>query len=169
MPAGSTYSTIATATASGSSTNITFSSIPGTYTDLRLVILIGATNSGNTFNMQFNGDTASNYSQTELWGDGTTASSARRTSQSSLFIVGSRVGASTGLVNISLIDIMNYSNTTTFKTVLNRQGAASLGTLAAVGLWRKTPEAITSISIDSNSAGNISANSVFTLYGIAAA
>jgi hypothetical protein len=168
MAAGSTYTPIATTTANGSSTNITFSSISGSYTDLRLIILMGATNSGNTFNLQFNGDTGTNYSQVEIWGDGTSASSARRASQNSLFIVGSRVGAPTSITNISKLDIMNYSNATTFKTLLNRQDAASAGTLAMVGLWRST-SAITSISIDSNGAGNIVSGSMFTLYGITAA
>lgn len=168
MAAGSTYSTIATTTANGSISTYTFTSIPSTYTDLRLIMNLGASSSGNTYNLQVNSDTGSNYSQTEMWGDGTSASSNRRTTQTSIFAVGSRIGVPTTLTTISIIDLMNYANTTTYKTLLSRQGEASVGTLAAVGLWRST-SAITSITVFANGSGNFVNGSTLTLYGITAA
>ena len=168
MPAGSTYTPIATTTANGSTSTYTFTSISGTYTDLRLIINLGASSSGNTYNLQVNSDTGSNYSQTEMWGDGSSASSNRRTSQTAIFAVGSRLGVPTSLTSISTIDFMNYSNATTYKTLLNRQGEASVGTLAAVGLWRST-SAITSITIFANGSGNFANGSTLTLYEIASA
>jgi hypothetical protein len=59
---------------------------------------------------------------------------------------------------------MNYSNTTTFKTMLNRSNVPSTGTGATVGLWRNTA-AISSLTITSES-GNLQSGSTFTLYGI---
>jgi hypothetical protein len=60
---------------------------------------------------------------------------------------------------------MNYSNSTTYKTILGRSNAATSGTSAAVGLWRST-SAINSIEIGTVS---FTAGSTFSLYGIAAA
>jgi hypothetical protein len=168
MPAGSTYTPIATTTANGSVSTYTFSSIPSTYTDLRLILNLGAQNAGNTYNLRVNGDTGSNYSQTEMWGNGSAASSARRTSQTSIFAAGSRVGVPGTITAMYTIDLMSYSNATTYKTFLNRQDAAAVGSLAAVGLWRST-SAITSITIFADGAGNFVSGSTFTLYGILAA
>jgi hypothetical protein len=64
--------------------------------------------------------------------------------------------------------VMNYANTTTFKTVLHRMAFAGNATEAGVGLWRKTPEAITSMELFANGTTWISGTS-FTLYGIKAA
>jgi len=78
----STYTPIATTTASGSSGTITFSGISGSYTDL---ILIYAAKDGNSStegnaNIQFNSDTGSNYSYTNLYGNGSSAGSSRASS-----------------------------------------------------------------------------------------
>lgn len=157
-----TYEPIATTTISGSSTStITFSSITGTYTDL---VLIAAGNLGTagSINFQFNSDTTSNYSITLVYGDGTSALSTR-TSATNLPSVYFGTGQSNGIVNIQ-----NYANTTTYKTVLSRSNNADGFTSARVGLWRKTPEAITSITLTPQS-GNFVAGSTFTLYGIKAA
>ena len=168
MAAGNTYRPIATTTVSGSSTNTyTFSSISGSYTDLVLIINTGAVSAGNTFQMTVNGDTATNYSQTELWGNGTTASSGRRSTEASWYITGSRVGNDTTLTSMSRVFLMNYSNATTYKTILNRQDSAGKGTMGMVGLWRSTA-AITSITITTPS-DNFLSGSTLTLYGILAA
>jgi len=62
---------------------------------------------------------------------------------------------------------MNYSNTTTNKTVIGRHNGAS-GPVASVGLWRNTA-AINSIRISNSSAVNFTIGSTFSLYGIKAA
>jgi hypothetical protein len=63
---------------------------------------------------------------------------------------------------------MNYSNTTTYKTVLLRSNNASAITVATVGLWRST-SAINTIKIYADGAAVFSVGSTFTLYGIKAA
>ena len=70
----STYTAIATQTASGSTTALTFSSIPQTYTDLVIVCLLTAGNTGDAY-LRYNSDTGTNYSDTALRGNGSAASS----------------------------------------------------------------------------------------------
>jgi hypothetical protein len=171
MAAGATYTPIANYLLSSAGT-ITFSSIPQTYTDLRLVINGGTTraSTSDTLTVQFNGDTGTNYSSTYMRGDGSSATSNRYTSSNILFNDGMRmVGTTYGLDSIYSLDIMNYTNTTTYKTVLGRSaGAEQWGTVAAVGLWRST-SAISSIYLAGNTVANFAIGTTFTLYGIQAA
>jgi hypothetical protein len=164
MPAGVTYSTIATQTLGSSSSSVSFSSIPSTYTDLVLII-DGTVGSNCGVQLQFNSDSASNYTFTRMTGDGTTASSDRSVSNTFMEL-GFYVSSTR---NMNIVQIMNYANTTTFKTVLNRASAQSvnIGTQLYAELWRKTPEAINSITI--NASGNLVSGTTLTLYGIAAA
>jgi hypothetical protein len=158
----STYSQIATQTLGSSAATVTFSSIPQTYTNLVLIIDGTSANDSNG-GIRFNGDTTSNYSWTRLQGNGSTATSARASNDTS--IQSFTVGTSTGGAGAAVIQIFNYTNTTTFKTIITRHGAASVIVRAIVGLWRKTPEAITSITIITDNA-NFATGSTFTLYGI---
>lgn len=159
-----TYEPIATTTLGSAAASTTFSSISGAYTDL-VVMIEGAMTASSDLRIQFNGDTATNYSNTTLEGNGTTAQSARWSSQTKMIINNFATG--TGRGNFSLF-IMNYANTTTFKTVLHRMAFAGNATEAGAGLWRKTPEAITSMELFANGTTWISGTS-FTLYGIKAA
>ena len=67
--------------------------------------------------------------------------------------------------------VMNYANTSTYKTVLSKHGAENF-VGGYVGLWRgntgSAAQAITSITVGFNSQ-NIASGTTFTLYGIAAA
>lgn len=168
MAAGSTYTPLATTTLSSDQSSVTFSSISGSYTDFVLVAVAGiTTQAGEAYQLRINADSGSNYSQTEMWGNGSTASSNRRTSQTYLFVGGSRVGSQLTLEDQFTLQFQNYSNATTYKSILMRQGAAATGTLAAIGLWRST-SAITSIVITPTNY-NLKSGSTFTLYGIVAA
>jgi hypothetical protein len=61
---------------------------------------------------------------------------------------------------------MNYSNSTTYKTVIGRGNLSSQLAIATVGLWRSS-SAITSVTIIPEN-GNIAVGSTFSVYGIAA-
>jgi hypothetical protein len=161
MPAGNTYEAIATQTLGSAAASVTFSSIPGTYTDLVLVISYQISASNQFLQMQFNSDSGSNYSGTNLFGEGTAPASNRDSNLSFL-----RVGFYGSNQTNSIINIQNYSNTTTNKTVLSRENTDTY-VIARVGLWRNT-SAITSLVIGTSS-GNITSGSTFSLYGIAAA
>lgn len=166
MAAGSTYTPIATYTASGTPASYTFSSIPSTYTDLRIVFNGGVTSGAINLRLEYNGDTGSNYSNTDLTGDGSSASSHRTSNTTS--ILANYYGYMTADQNTNiLIDIMNYANTTIYKTNLTRANNAGNGTAASVGLWRSTA-AINAVKVMA-SGGNFSNGSTITLYGIAAA
>ena len=165
MPAGSTYSTIATTTLGSAASSYTFSSIPSTYTDLVLVASgLGSANTG--VGMQFNNDTGTNYSGIFLEGNGTTAVSERQTSAGSIRVAWNSLWDTSTIANI-VINIQNYSNTTTYKTSINRSNNSARYAEAIVGLWRSTA-AINSIKLSGSSA-NFAAGSTFTLYGIASA
>jgi hypothetical protein len=170
MPAGSTYSTIATTTLGSAQATISFNSFSG-YTDL--VCIYSAQNtsaSAQDVYVQFNGDTGSNYSATLLWGSGSSAGSYRNSNDAAILLdfYGS-AGPTSGPFNTGIVNIMNYSNTATFKTVLGRTSRADNGVDAGIGLWRNTA-AITSMTFRlSGSGNNFATGSIFTLYGISAA
>jgi hypothetical protein len=162
MPA--TYEPIATATGTGSSGVISFSSISGTYTDIICVAVSANTSAATNFTIQINGDTGTNYSRTYLQGNGTSATSGRNSTETRIYF--GDVGDTT-IPSVNTIHFMNYSNTTTYKTVVGRYGEANIQLGAVVGLWRSTA-AITSITLNS-AANNFTTASTFTLYGIKAA
>jgi hypothetical protein len=163
MAAGSTYTPLATQTLGSAAASVTFSSISGAYTDL--VVVVVASTSGN-LKIELNSDTGTNYSNTLVYGTGTSALSARNTNSTGLLF---GTTANTVGNGVNLYHFMNYSNTTTNKTVLSRGNDIDNGLVRAdVGLWRST-SAITSIKFISNLGANLATGSTFTLYGIAAA
>jgi len=163
MPA-STYEPLGSVTLSSAQTQVTFTNIPQIYTDL-VVVHSGYSSTLFGSNFNFNGDTATNYSQTGINGNGTSATSYRDTNNTKVNAVG--LFNTTGDMGANVTHIMNYSNSTTFKTVLSRMGSAGWGTRANVSLWRST-QAINSITITSSSADTYSAGSTFSLYGVGA-
>ena len=161
--ATNTYVALDKITVGTATPSITFSSISGSYTDLVLVMDLGAGTAGVDIYCQVNGDTASNYSHTRITGNGTAASSSRGTSLA--YMRFSDGGSPQTTANsVTQVSFMNYSNTTTYKTALNRASNGNRGTDGVVNLWRSTA-AITSITVYLSS-GNITAGSTFSLYGI---
>jgi hypothetical protein len=171
MAAGATYEPIATTTLGSSSSSVTFSSISQAYTDLVLVMNYGMTSGSglNTAGWRFNGDTSGStlYSQTILQGDGSSASGNQTTSTN--LGLGLAYTSNNSIINANVIlQIMNYSNTTTFKSAIVRGNTAGNAVTASAFLYRST-SAITSIEIVKEYTPIFCAGSTFTLYGIAAA
>jgi hypothetical protein len=167
-----TYDRIATYTVTGSAaTSYTFSSISQTYTDLFLVCNITAVATGQGFRFQYGTsgtiDTGNNYSYTWLTGTGSVASSGRVSSTNQGQFGWAAVGSSTGFTTLTC-NIQNYSNTTTFKTAINRSSDAGSETSALVNLWRSTA-AITDIRLFPSNSNTMGVGSMLTLYGIKAA
>ena len=161
-----TYTPIATTTLGSAVNSVTFSSIPSTYTDLVLVIQYQSS-ANCVANITFNNDTATNYSTTYLSGSGTAAASTRGSNETSIGTVWSGANFNGKLGQI-IVQVQNYSNTTTYKTALNRTSSAGGEATATVGLWRST-SAINRIDVTGTVAANFSIGSTFTLYGIKAA
>jgi hypothetical protein len=177
MPAQSTYEPIATFTVTGSTSIITFNSIPGTYTDLKMAGYIrsnAASASSDLLDCTFNSVASGGlYSTTNIVGDGSSASSSRWGSVN----VGYRwavAPASTATTNIFgtfISDIYNYANTTTFKTMVTRSAYdlnGSGGTSGTIMMYRSTA-AITKIEVFFDTGALFTVGSNITLYGIASA
>ena len=169
-----TYEPIATTTLGSAQSSVTFSSL-GSYTDIVLICSVQSASSGDArINIRFNSDSGSNYSGTFLYGDGSAAGSGRDTNRTSIDGTGVTVPASGTSFAPYIYQIMNYGNSSTYKTVLCRgnnteaQTGQQIWTAASVSLWRST-SAITSIYIFDLTGKNFNTGSTFTLYGIKAA
>lgn len=166
-----TYEPIAFTTLTSAATNFTFFNIPATFTDLRVVIRAKTSHTAHSaLVLQINSDSGTNYSNTRLYGNGSTVTSDRFSSQTALDV--GFMPPSTSDFGTILFDVMSYSNTNVFKTVLGAwetQGGAASNqyVLRQVGLYRST-SAITSMKFTFNS-GSIVAASTLSLYGIKAA
>jgi hypothetical protein len=160
-----TYTPIASITLGAAASSVTFNSIPQTYTDLILIAVTkrNATGLGEA-NMQLtvNGDTSAAYSTTLIYeSPGTT-----RQANTSTFDYASGTCGDGGFI-FNSINLMNYSNATTYKTVLTRNGYPQTNAQVriGVGLWRNTA-AITSLTF--TPANGFAIESTFNLYGIQA-
>lgn len=172
----SSYESIATATGTGSSSTITFSSIPSTYKHLQIRILgkaVSVFNFGGTYSIRVNGDTGSNYAYHYLTGEGTTASASGAATQTSADWQGVMPlsgGSLTNMMGVGIHDFADYSSTTKNKTIRSFQGwngnTIDNGyVVLASGLWMNT-SAINSISLIH---GNTwTSSTVVSLYGIKA-
>jgi hypothetical protein len=150
---------------SAGAADITFSSIPSTYTHLQIRCTALLSASDNDYRMQINGDTGSNYSRHYLLGDGSAASAAG-IGNTDMFLVGYNAASYTNST-ASIIDILDYANTSKYKTAralagVDKNGGGYMFLLS--GSWRNTA-AITSLKIYPN-AGIFNQYSQFALYGI---
>lgn len=164
-----TYDPIATTTLGTATNTITFSSIAASWTDLRVTINTIFSVATAELYLQYNGNTANNYSNLGLFGQGVGAggtSSQNNNPQIRVISIGS---SSNTLPTFATIDIFSYAGSTN-KTCLmtesmDKNGSGTTG--VGVGLWRSTA-AITSIRLFT-STGNFGVGTTLTLYGIKAA
>lgn len=156
------YTLISTQTLLNPAASVTFSSIPQTYKDLVLEFVGYASVATDNLAMRFNGDLGNNYSDTYVAGNGTAASSTRRTNVSSMNM-GNYTPAS-GSPGFDIINIMSYSSGSVYKTAISRNNDASNWVASYVGLWRSTV-AITSITLICPN-GNVGSGTTFKLWGV---
>jgi len=159
MPA--TYEKIATTTLGSNTPSITFSSIPATYTDLRVVCV--ATGSGN-FGARLNGDTGTNYSHTDLTGSGSTASGYAASGQSYMVIDNALNGLGS-TPQLYTLDIFSYAGSTYKSTLVtaNEDNNGSGYVSYQAYLWNSTA-AINSVTVLGSS--TLNTGTTATLYGI---
>lgn len=161
MPA--TYEPIATTTLGSAASTITFSSIPSTYTDFRLVLVTMGTAAGTLY-FRLNSDTGTNYSNTRVNGNGSTASSAQSSNYPRMDINGT--DATKRNVSFSTVDFLSYTGSTN-KTMLIQESHDENGSgyvHHSVGLWRNTG-AITRIDLNIDGT-TFASGTTATLYGI---
>lgn len=155
-----------------SSGGFSFSNIPQNYKDLMLVCNVRHTAAQTTGYsiMFFNGNASSGYSRIYFYGTGSAVTSARDTNYSQWYgIISPGASATSGIFSSAVIHLLNYSNTNTFKTIIERNSTDLNGSgfsMLSGGLYRDTA-AITSIGGGAVS-GTYAAGTTFTLYGIKA-
>jgi hypothetical protein len=166
------YESIATTTLATSTASVTFSSIPATYTHLQIRMIARddrASSTSDSGAFRFNSDSGNNYAYHALIGTGSTATvSAVDTYSRGLIdrLTASTAGAST--FGVAVLDILDYANTSKYKTVRILGGYDNNGDgqiVLSSGLWQST-SAISSILIFPNVGSNWVQYSSFALYGI---
>lgn len=169
MPASSTFTPIATQTASGSTQSLQFDSIPQIYTDLFIAVALRSTTGGasDSWQIQVNA-TANIYS--DLWtrGDGSAVTTYRNTSAFGC-VMGNcpAAGATANMFNAGVAYMNNYTSTAMYKSVSSKNGTDrnGSGTVEFVVGNIRTTSAITRVDVFTSSA-NMAAGSTVTLYGV---
>lgn len=176
------YESIATATVgAGGAATVSFTSIPSTYKHLQIRAIDKWTfNSGqadySNLAVLFNSDTGANYSSHIVRQIGSSNTSSSGTSSQTLGYIQTLVpNVHSSLANVFggyVIDILDYTNTSKFKTVRTLGGYNGFGTTGATGgsvglgstLWQSTA-AINRIDLKLDSDSHAQYSS-FALYGI---
>lgn len=172
------FDSIATITVgAGGSAFAEFTSIPSTYAHLQIRAIMQSTRSAqqDTANLQFNGDTGTNYSYHSVWGRGgsSTIFSAGAATQSYIEWYEISAASNANIFSVSIIDILDYANTNKFKTVqiMHQLDFNVSNSSSKIGIfqgnWRSN-NAITSIKIYPATGPNFAQNTKFALYGIKA-
>jgi hypothetical protein len=153
--------------------SITFTSIPQTYTDLKVVISVrDATNNNGVVKITFNGS-ATGYTARELVGSGAAASSDTNYTGSGTYYgtEGSSAPSNATASTFSNCEfyIPNYTSSNnksiSADSLYENNGTTAYQSLSA-GLWSNSA-AITSITVTQFSGNNFAQYSTFYLYGIA--
>ena len=170
MAAGPTYEPLYTQTLASASGSITFTGIDQSYTDL-VCIFKCSQNAVSNIGLRFgNGsiDTGTNYSSTVMDADGSNYYAASSVYANNNFQQLDYWAAGADKLKLCIINIPNYSNTTTYKGSLIRLGAEDREVAFIVTQWRNTA-AINQIQVLPSGSGQLKAGSIFTIYGIRAA
>jgi len=163
-----TYLPLANVTLGASASSVTFSSIPGTYRDLRIIFFgnLHQASSASVFT-EYNGDTTTtNYNHVRMSANGSTTSSGAQNNNRTAFEINGLEQSSNATF---ILDVMDYSATDKHKTALSRDGAnkATAQAVEAFALRWSNTAAITSIRFILGGANSFASGSTFALYGIA--
>ena len=160
------FTVLGNTTLTTASSTVTFASIPSGYKDLVLVTNAKNTQAENSYlNLNFNGDTGSNYPLVNMIGNGSSATS--RTGYGPYLYVNldTRFSNSATRPGLSQISIFDYSATNKHKSILIRNDVAEIGTETIAARWEST-SAISTILISMFNAGSFAAGSTFRLLGV---
>jgi len=164
-----TYTAIATVTVgSGGAADIQFTSIPGTYTDLLLLLSLRSArvDTDDTIRIDFNSFAGTNLQSRRIEGNGASASCANDASNISFRTLEANPTASNFGNNV--IYIPNYAGSNnksvSIDNVTENNATTAWASLSA-GLWSSS-SAITAIKVFSANSANLAQYSTATLYGI---
>ena len=166
-----TYEAIATVTVgSGGAANIEFTSIPGTYTDLKLVLSTRDSKSTAVWSdmrVRFNSDSSSSYPMRLLYGDGASVASLNQTDTGIIWVWANSNNSTANTFSNAEMYIPNYTSSSnksvSIDAVVENNAATGLNALTAAQ-WSNSA-AITSILVAPGTA-NFLQHSTATLYGI---
>lgn len=160
---------IATTTAgAGGIAAFDFINIPQTFTHLQLRVFGYSTLSASVDNLAlyFNNDTGNNYATHSLYTNGSSALTYAGTSQARFYLPSLFPAATTSQFCSAIIDVLDYTNTSKYKTVRTLSGydANGSGIVGLTsGLWMST-SAISRFS--GGTSANLAQYSRIDLYGI---
>jgi hypothetical protein len=157
------YIALATTTLGSAASSVTFSSIPASVNGVALRDLILVCNysipTSSTSYIFFNGNDANT---TSVRMGGTGSGSGYTDTYTKIFMsAGNQTDG-----QFAIAQIMDFSATDKHKTALSRNGYSGTLTQASAGRWAST-NAITSVTIENESASQFNAGSIFSLYGVA--
>ena len=159
-----TYEPISTTTLGTATATISFSSIPQTYTDLRVVFSGKADNISSLYVRLNNDATTANYLGYNMYSQSTTPTASFDANLGSI-----SSGAMALSINSSVIDIFKYTTTTYYRPLLIRSSNAYayLNERRASAFWLST-SAVTTVTLGTT-VGSLAVGTMATLYGIKAA
>ena len=160
------YIKISSVTLNSSQSYIEFASIPATYTDLFVACQIQRTSATLNFRITVNNDTSTLYSYTRLSAYSASAVASDRITGGANWQPWFNGASFTNITSFNF-NVMNYANTSTFKSVLFKNAEANGEVTVTSGLYRST-SAISRIDFTAGS-NSFAIGSSFTLYGIKAA
>jgi aspartate/tyrosine/aromatic aminotransferase len=162
-----------TTVGAGGAANIDFTSIPQTYTDL-IIKVSGRTNRASileAFNLQFNGNTASDYFRQIIFGDGSAANSNNQTDttaglDSSGLNTGANATSSTfGSTDVYIPNYTSANNKALGSDTTGENNSSTSYMQFMAGVW-KNSAAITRIKLTPTFSNNFVQYTTATLYGI---
>ena len=168
------FESIATATGTGSSGVITFSSIPSTYSHLQLRWIARTTDATAGFEsilIRYNGVTTTSYGYHYIEADGSTVVAAGTGFTDTSWNLGNAMalgGLTAGIMGVGIIDIHDYASTTKLKTsraIVGGDRNAANGKIELYSSLFNSTSAISSITLTSGG-GNYATTTQFALYGI---
>jgi len=163
------FESISTTTLASSTGTVTFSSIPSGYKALQIRAIARSTfgnNTGDQVTIQVNGITASSYSYRHIGANGSSVDVNGFGTQTTMGLgYAPNDGTTANVFGAFIIDVLDYTSTSKFKTfnAFGGYDSSGQGTLRLQsGLFQST-NAVTSISLTHNT---FKAGSIFSLYGV---
>lgn len=163
-PSTTSYESIATVTPYTTTSTVVFSSIPSTYKHLQIRCHGYQAGSGANFQLVLNSNAG--IRSHELVGNGSNATAGTDTGSGSGQYINSNAVA--GYPICMIVDILDYTSTTKYKTTRTLGGFSSNASSTTDRVWLisslfDTTAAISSLTINT---GNLTTGAHFALYGI---
>lgn len=163
-----TYEPIVSTTISTTTNTVTFSSLPQTYTDLRLVVTGGTTPASNVF-LYANNDTGANYRQVRLSSTNGGTPSTTASSYNHVYLTITAAMSDTTTVS-RIVDIFSYTNNKPKNFLVNETNKLPSGgnVTYSASQWTNT-SAINRLDLTVGGSNSFTTGTVISIYGIQAA